>query len=167
METAGKGSEGQPPHGPPRRLGVLRDHACDRLDAHLPRPSVEAQVGSSEQGVVARFHSALCEILRMLVTVDQLDPTNCVCAELVTRYLVMVEAACDRNPKQPDWEGLEMMIATPVSSRGAAELPLFNSWMSGLQRDRAVVLKQGRLLREERQVVEKRKGGGKNKPEDT
>ena len=122
--------------------------------------------GIPEFGLAARFHTALCEILRFLVCIDQLDPTNCVSAELLVRYLVMIEAACDRNPKQPDWEGLEVLVNTATTARGAIELPKFNSWVSSLQKDRAVVLKQGRLLREERAAEAKRRAGKKEKGKD-
>lgn len=53
-----------------------------------------------ETGIVSRFHGALAEIVRYLVFVDQLDATNCIGIELAVRYIVMIEAACDSNPKQ-------------------------------------------------------------------
>eukprot|EP00974_Lingulodinium_polyedra_P073696 7135602-Lingulodinium_polyedra.AAC.1 len=115
--------------------------------------------GAPEQGIVVRFHAAVCEILRYLITVDQLDPGNTVCGEFAVRYLVMIESACDRNPKQPDWEGLEALACPVVGARGAIEVPKFTSWVSSVQKDRAVVLKQGRLLREERLAESKRRGG--------
>ena len=43
---------------------------------------------------------------------------------------------------------------------GAAVAQGFNSWLSTVQRDDAQILKQGRLLREERQAEAKRKGDG-------
>ena len=71
---------------------------------------VEFETGAAS-GLAAWFHTALCTILRFLVTIDQLDPLNTLAAELLVRYLAMLEAACDRNPKQPDWEGLDVLIA--------------------------------------------------------
>ena len=112
--------------------------------------------GVPEKGVVARFHTALCEILRYFVCLDQLDPTNVMSAELVVRWLVLIENAVARNPKQPDWEGLEHVVASKVSSTGAAEVPGFMSWLTNVQKDQAQVMKQGRLLREERAAEGKR-----------
>ena len=117
--------------------------------------------GVPEFGICARFHTALSEVLRYAVTVDQLDPTNCISLELVNRYLVMVESACDRNPKAPDWDGLEALVTPAISLRGAVEVPKFQNWLSSNQRDRAVILKQGRLLREERASEQKRKKDNK------
>ena len=55
-----------------------------------------------------------------------------------------------------------------ISAKGSVELPLFTAWVSASQRDQALVMKQGRLLREERHSDnlrrskdKKTKGGGK------
>ena len=119
--------------------------------------------GVPQQGTVARFHTALSEVLRYLIAVDQLDPLSCVCAEICARYLVMVEQACDKNPKAPDWDGLEVLVSPAMTQKGAVEVPVFQSWVSGVQKDRAIVLKQGRLLREERASDAKRRGKGDGK----
>ena len=118
--------------------------------------------GVPESGMAARMHTALSDVARFGICIDQLDPLNCACLELVMRYLVMTEAACDRNPRQPDWEGLEVLTTTTLTARGSVELPKFNHWVSTVQRDRAVVLKQGRLLREERVAEAKRRAGKKD-----
>ena len=49
-------------------------------------------------------------------------------------------------------------MAAPMNARGALELPKLTWWGSGLQRGKAAVLKQGRLLREERAAEQKRRG---------
>lgn len=59
----------------------------------------------------------MTDIVSYLVYVDQLDATNCNGIELGARYLVMFEAACDRNPKPPDWEGLDALVSTTVTAR--------------------------------------------------
>jgi len=114
--------------------------------------------GVPERGIVARFHSAVTEVLRMMLSVDQLDPNHIICAELLVRYLVLIESATARNPKAPDWEGLDLIVNATMSSAGQVEVPKFNEWLSQVQRDTAQVMKQGRLLREERQAEAKRKG---------
>ena len=105
----------------------------------------------------------MTEALRYLISVDQCDPCNLLVGELSVRYLVMIEAAADRNPRMPDWEGLESMVAQAVNGKGAVEVPKFANWVSTVQRDRAMIMKQGRLLREERAAESKRKApkGGK------
>ena len=99
------------------------------------------------------------------MTIDQADPTVLVSGELTARYLIMVESACDRTPKQLDWEGLEALVSPALSSRGAVEVPIFQNWLSGVQKDKAVVMKQGRLLREERASELRRKPKGPKEPE--
>lgn len=86
--------------------------------------------GVPESGPAARFHSALSDIMRYFVTVDQYDPTNSVAAEMALRCLVMIETACDRSPKQPDWDGLDVLVSSATTARGAIELQRFNIWVS-------------------------------------
>ena len=106
--------------------------------------------GVPDRGVVAKFHTALCDILRYTISLDQLDPTNLMLGELVVRGVVLIENVVARNPKQPDWEGLEHVVASKVGVTGAAEVPTFMTWLTNVQKDQAHVMKQGRLLREER-----------------
>ena len=120
--------------------------------------------GVPEQGMASRFHTAISEILRCLVCVDQLDVNHTIGPELCTRVLYVVEAACDRNPRQPDWEGLEGLLSFSVSTRGVLEVPCFATWVSQGQASKVAVLKQGRLIREERRSDRKAaKGEGKGK----
>ena len=114
--------------------------------------------GVPQKGVLARMHGSISEILRYLLTYDQLDPTQVVGAELCARNLVLLEVAVERNPKSPDWEGLDIIVSARVTEGGRAEVLSFSDWMSTVQRDRAIVLKQGRLLREERAAEKKRRG---------
>lgn len=113
----------------------------------------------SERGAIAKFHTALLESLRYLITMDQLDPTRLLCAEYLTRWVVLIESATQKNPKQPDWDGLEVMVSGRLKESGAAELPGFTTWLTGVQRDHAQILKQGRMLREERAAERKQHGG--------
>ena len=86
--------------------------------------------GVPEKGGIARFHTSLCEILRLLINVDKLDPCNLASAELATRWLVTIERATERNPRAPDWEGLEAAVSGKISSSGAAEVTTFMAWLS-------------------------------------
>ena len=119
--------------------------------------------GVPERGIIAKFHHALTELLRYLICVDQCDPHHMLTAELLCRWLVSIEAAVSRNPKQPDWEGLDHIVAGKLTSSGAIEVPRFTSWLTGVQRDQAQVMKQGRLLREERVAESKKQQDSKGK----
>ena len=117
-----------------------------------------------EKGIIAKFHHALSELLRYMICIDQCDPYHMMTAELLCRWLVSIEAAVSRNPKQPDWEGLDHIVAGKLTAAGAIEVPQFTSWLTGVQRDQAQVMKQGRLLREERAAdYKKRDTKGKGK----
>ena len=118
----------------------------------------KSRSGVPPNGVVARFHTALIEIVKMFICIDQLDPSFVLAIELAVRYLVFVEAAVGRNPKQPDWDGLELIVAGALSTAGSVEVPRFQEWLSGVQRDQAQIMKQGRLLRELKAAAAKAKG---------
>ena len=74
----------------------------------------------------------------------------------------MTEMAVARNPQAPDWEGLDVAFSARIGELGQASARGFEAWLAGAQQDHAVVLKQGRLLREERSAADRRNqsGGG-------
>lgn len=114
--------------------------------------------GIAERGAVAREHANLSEAMRYFVAHDQVDPTMLSGCELLVRRLIMIETAVSRSPKAPDWDGLDHIVSSRITDSGAAVAQGFNSWLSTVQRDDAQILKQGRLLREERLAEAKRKG---------
>ena len=116
--------------------------------------------GLPEKSSVAREHAALSESLRYFVTWDQVDCCGLVGIEMMIRRLITIEMAVARNPRCPDWEGLDVVIASRIGESGQAAVQDFETWLSSTQRDQAVVLKQGRLLREERAAQDRRAGGG-------
>ena len=113
------------------------------------------------------MHTAFSELIRYIITIDQLDPTELVAAEFAARQLVLLEAAVDRNPKSPDWEGLDIIVSARIGNRGKAEVVNFQQWLSTTQQATAQTLKQGRLLREERAAEAKRRGKDAKPTDDT
>ena len=114
--------------------------------------------GLPERGGVAREHSVHTEVLRIAATQDQLQLPQLACFEYIVRRIIMIETAVSRDSRSPDWDGLDMMLSTTLTDAGAVDVQKFNTWVSGVQKDRAVVLKQGRLLREEQEIQKKKKG---------
>ena len=98
-----------------------------------------------------------------MVCVDQLDPSRLVSGELAFRNILRTEAAVSRNLKQPNREGLDIYTASAMSAEGALETRVFQQWVASIQKDRAIVLKQGRQLRDENALEIKRKGKGGGK----
>ena len=104
----------------------------------------------------AHEHRTGNESLRLGVEVDQLDVTNLHCFENLCRRQVQLELAVERCPTQPDFTGLSEIMDAPTSEKGAASTRTFRKWMGEQQKDRAKVLQQGRLEREELQQLSKR-----------
>ena len=117
--------------------------------------------GMGEASSAARWHKTLCETLRLLGFVDQLDLAQSTTAEYLTRELVKVEMAVERNAKVPDWEGLKLITGTRISDGGAVTARKFLQWVGAAQKDEAFVLKQQRQLRDEKDAAAKKKKGGK------
>ena len=115
--------------------------------------------GSSQ----AQEHRTGSETLRLLVELDQCDPVNLAAAENLCRRQVQLELAIERNPTHPDFTGLEEIMGRPISDKGSAVTSKFREWVASKQKDRATILKQSRLEKEEKAAVDKRvvrDGGG-------
>ena len=72
--------------------------------------------GVLENSAVCHNHYTFCQILRALISVDQLDPTNSLAAESLIRKIVQDELAVSWNPKHPDYSGLDMFKLLATSS---------------------------------------------------
>ena len=121
--------------------------------------------------MACRMHTTLCEVLRWMVTTDRLNPTMLVSGEATVRDLVKLETAVARTPRQPDWDGMEILSSSALTTKGAVDTPGFNSWLRQAQKDRAFIMKQQRLLREEKAAEvgrnkKEKKGGGKGKADE-
>ena len=121
-----------------------------------------AKSGISEKSAVCRAHRDWANLVHDMLCRDELNLSALVCGETAVRKLCQIEMAVRRNPKQPDFEGLELYTSQVLDETGAVAATGFTNWMSQRQRDEAQILKQGRLLREERAAEGKRskKGGG-------
>ena len=114
--------------------------------------------GVGEKSAAAREHRFLLDLLRLLVQWDQLDPTSLASSELIVRRLVQIEVACKKNPKTPDYSGLEGLLESAVDGSGAAVVPKLSQWLGESQKNEAFVLKQMRLWSEEQSAAKKRAG---------
>ena len=74
--------------------------------------------------------------------------------------MVQIKLAVKKNPKTPDYTGLECLLETAVDGSGAAVLPKLSKWTGETQQSEASVLKQMRLWSKEKVAAAKRKGGG-------
>ena len=101
--------------------------------------------------------SGFTEISRLRITVDQLHPTQ-------LRELLRLEATVNRNPGQPYFEGLEVMVSSCLNAKGSLETPAFSAWVATTQKEQATMMKQQRLLREEKTADARQRKGENNQP---
>ena len=52
---------------------------------------------------------------------------------------------------------MELLSSSALTNKGAVDMPAFNAWLSSTQKDQAFILKQQRLLREEKAAEAKRR----------
>ena len=83
-----------------------------------------------------------------MACLDELNVISLVSAEAVARKLVQIETAVRRNPKQPDFEGLDLLTTQVVDETGGVTTAGLSTWVAQRQKEGAQTLKQGRLLRE-------------------
>ena len=120
--------------------------------------------GVTAQSSVAHDHRVLLEMVRLALQYDQICLPNTALGEQLCRRLVQHEMAVERDAKHPDYSGLGGLVSTGTEETGRVPVPKFTKFVADRQHARAQVLKQGRLLREEKSAdYKRRKGKGKGK----
>jgi hypothetical protein len=89
-------------------------------------------------------------------SVDQISPSTTATGEFCARKVIQIQRAVQRNPKQPDYEGLDVMMSHPVNELGGAVTRNFTAWVADQQKSEAQVLKQMRMFKEEQAEAAKR-----------
>ena len=84
------------------------------------------------------------------------------------RWIIQLETATERNPRSPDFSGLDIVMMAPTTSEGKAIASKFTEHLTTKLKERAAIWKQERLYREERRHLSKgskgdTKGEGKGK----
>ena len=115
--------------------------------------------GANAHSSLVYEHRNLLEVLRLGLCRDQLDITNLLSFELVTRRIVQIEIAISRSPSSPDFTGLDVLMESPISESGAAHTKALDSWLTDRLKERAHIQKQSRLYREEQSLASKPKSG--------
>ena len=136
-------------------LAALVSAGLEFLSHHL---EWAAKSGVNRSGNLCRTHRYISDTLTQLQQYDQNDLTNSAAAEFLVRWLLLIEKAVERNPKVLDFTGLEGFLTASVSEGGALQVEAFDSFVSAEQQSRAQILKQGRLIREERAAESRRTG---------
>ena len=100
-----------------------------------------------------------------LVCYDHCDGGQFTAIEHICRWILQVQKAVKRNPKQPDFEGLQPYMAHIAAVSGTTLSPAFDRHMAETMKAEGSFLKSERLNREERASAEEKRKKGKNKKE--
>jgi hypothetical protein len=112
--------------------------------------------GVGDKSAAARAHKDWSEIGHALFTRDLIDAPNTIAGEMIFRKIIQIEQAVRRNPKQPDYEGLDIITANMVDDSGAVYTRKFTGWVGEQQRNEAFIMKQSRQYHEEKNLAAKR-----------
>ena len=118
----------------------------------------------AENTSVCYAHRHLCETIRLAWKLDGLNILNCAFIEHTIRRLIQIERAVKRNPRSPDFSGLDLVVATGVDSRGASRTQGFDDFITEKQAKQAYVLKQTRLYSEEQDKSRKNNASSSDAP---
>ena len=69
--------------------------------------------------------------------------------------------AVKKNPKQPDFDGLDAILDTSLDASGVVIASKFMEWVGNQQKAKAVVMKADRQFAEEQEALKKKQKGGK------
>ena len=119
--------------------------------------------GLKPNSSIAHDHRILLQALWLGMVYDQVNVCNSAMGEQIIRRLIQHEMAVEKDSKHPDYSGLNTLLYGSVEEKGRASAPKFTKWVSERQAVRAQILKQARLLREEKSAEEKRRKKGKGK----
>ena len=145
-------------------LVSMRDAGQSGWDDHHTQWSSKSGVG--EKSSICREHGVICVVMRIFMQFDQVDVTNIAGCEYLCRRLLQIEAAVRRNPRQPDFDGLDPILDSSVDTSGAALAPKFMEFVSDIQKSQALIYKAGRLWKEEQTANAKQINPGKKDGKD-
>ena len=135
--------------GPPALAEVLRSVETSGVEDQGWGQQYVANSGMSPKSGLAVEFMQLVYNLFYLICHDLLDGRHCSAAEHVARRILQIQKAVKRNPKSPDFEGLEVYCRHMTDSSGSVFAPTFDKHVAEIQKAAAVTLKQDRLNREE------------------
>ena len=95
-------------------------------------------------------------MLSHLVVFDQLNVGKLAGCESISRHVMQIHAAVKRNPRNPNFRGMEMMVSSTLDSKGGVVTGDFANWTAEQQKQQAFTMKQQRLYAEEEDLMGKR-----------
>ena len=116
----------------------------------------------SAGSALAREMTIHAHTLFLMYCVDRYQTSRSSAAQHVSRRLLQQLAAVRRNPKSPDFEGLEPYMRHLGDLGGVMQAPRFDCFVANSMKDMAQVQKQARMVKEEAEAASKPRKGGKN-----
>ena len=119
----------------------------------------------NDASAVAKMYLYLLHALYLMVCVDRLDPMHSSMAEHLSRKILQQQKAIRRNPKQPDFTGLEEYERHATGATGEMYTPEWDKHVSDHHRNQALIDRNQRLASEEKQLAatpKKNAKSGKN-----
>lgn len=151
--------------GPPAAAAVVKAMIASGHEPAGYQASWVSASGVSPKSGLCIEHALLVNVLYFLLCVDGLNIYSSTGVELLCRRLLQIQRAVRKNPRAPDFEGLESYTAHGLDSTGGALALEFDKHVASTQRDTAFIMKQMRLNREEQDAegTRKSKANAKNK----
>ena len=118
--------------------------------------------GVNPKSMLCAEHFWLLTMLWMMATRDRLDLHASTGAEHCARRLLQIQRAVRRNPKSPDFSGLEAYTLHLSDPGGSLATPGFDEHVAKYQKNTAFYLKQTRLASEEQEAIDTNKNKNKN-----
>ncbi|CAK0884216.1 unnamed protein product [Prorocentrum cordatum] len=140
-------------------MRTLRATGLERVAHHL---DFVHKSGISPNSNITRAHRRLTDALHAFQQQDMLNLPSLVGIEVLVRYLVQIGMAVARNPRSPDFQDLDAVVASTVNEYVGLVLPEYTKYIAQIQKDEAFTLKQQRQWCEEQ--ISRARGRGSATP---
>ena len=110
---------------------------------------------NTDAGVMA--HETACNTLETMICYDQLDVSNIASAELMAREVQIVEEKWKDKILGSDTEDRQIFLGDS-RSRGVCVCPLLQEWVAEELKKEALITKERRKAREERNLARNKPG---------
>ena len=139
--------------GPPATEVVLRSIAESGLEITAYGNEFLRLHNVPSNSATAKMYMYLLHAFQYLVCVDRLDPMHLSVAEHLSRKVLQQQKAIQRNPKNPDFTGLEEYERHAKGATGEMYAPEWDKHVSEQHRNQALIDRNQRLAAEEKQLA--------------
>jgi hypothetical protein len=147
-----------------------RKELAAAISASGAEPPAYAAAFITATGVAPRSSVAMEFVMQMhtfwiLGSLDGIDRANCATAEHVARRILQLQRATRKNPRSPDFGGLDFYTQHVSMTTAGAATPEFDKHVASVQHAEAMIMKSQRLSQDEWDAAGKEKDSKKNRGE--